>query len=172
MAEIKLTINDPKTGKSYKHTVDHQNLINKKLRDKITGDPLGLKGYELEITGGSDKAGFPMRFDLPGTQRKKILLAKGPGVKIKRKGIRKRKTVAGNEISKETAQVNLKIIKQGTKKIEEILSKKEEKPKEEAKPAKEKQKAEKKEEIKEPEKEEKKEEKPKEEKKEKPKEEK
>ena len=157
MAEAKLTINDPKTGKSYKHLVDNSQLIGKKLKEKISGDSFGLKGYELEITGGSDKAGFPMRFDLQGPQRKKILLTKGPGVKIKRKGMRKRKMVAGNEISKDTVQVNLKILKIGTKKIEEILSKKEEAKEEipKEKPKQEPPKEEKKEEVKEEKKEEK-----------------
>ncbi len=159
MAEIKLTINDPKTGKSYKHITEGSSLRGKKLKEKISGDLIGLKGYELEITGGSDKAGFPMRFDLPGPQRKKILLTKGPGVKLKRKGIRKRKTVAGNEISKDTVQVNLKILKVGAKKIEDILGKKEETPKEKAEePKKEKKEETPKEEVKEGKKEEKKEE--------------
>ncbi len=126
MAEFKLTINDPKTGKSYKHLTSDTSLVGKKIKEKVKGDVFGLKDYEFEITGGSDNAGFPMRFDIPGIQRKKALLTRGPGVKIKRKGMRKRKTVAGNEISKKTVQINLKIIKPGSKKIEEILGKKEE----------------------------------------------
>ena len=134
MAEIKITINDPKTGKSYKQIGDNSSLKGKKIREKISGDLIGLKGYELEITGGSDNAGFPMRFDLPGPQRNKILLTKGPGVKIKRKGMRQRKTVAGNEISDNTMQVNVKVLKIGTKKLEEVFGKKEEPSKEEKAP--------------------------------------
>jgi len=171
MPEFKITINDPKTGKSYNKALDTNIFKRKKIHDKIPGDELGLKGYELEISGGSDTAGFPMRKDLSGTAKKKLLLTGGVGVKIKRRGARIRKTIRGNEIGLHTAQINLKIIKYGSKKLEDALGsaeKKEEAPKEEAKPEekpKEKKAEDKpKEEKKEEKVEEKKEEKPKEEK--------
>jgi small subunit ribosomal protein S6e len=121
MPEFKLNINDPKTGKSYSKVFDTETLENKKIKDKIQGNPFGLDGYELEITGGSDKSGFPMRHDLNISGRKKILLSKGPGVKIKRKGLRTRKTVMGNIITNTIKQINLKITTHGTKKIEDIF---------------------------------------------------
>ena len=75
-----------------------------------------------------------MRFDLPGTGRKKLLLSKGPGVKIKRKGMRKRKALRGNVIAQDVKQININVIKEGDKKLEEIFPKKEEeKTKEEKK---------------------------------------
>ncbi len=136
MPEFKITINDPKTGKSYNKVLDTDIFKRKKIHEKVLGDALGLKGYELEITGGSDTSGFAMRYDLEGTAKRKALLTGGVGVTITRKGTRIRKTVRGNEISLETAQVNLKIIKQGSKPIEEVFGvKKEEGKAEEGKEA-------------------------------------
>lgn len=139
MPEFKITISDPKTGKSYNKVLDTDIFKRKKIREKVLGDALGLKGYELEITGGSDTSGFAMRYDIEGTAKKKALLTGGVGVTIPRKGSRIRKTVRGHEISLETAQVNLKIVKYGSKTVEEIFGTKkeegktEEAPKEEGK---------------------------------------
>ena len=131
MPEFKITISDPKTVKSYNKVLDTDIFKRKKLHEKILGDALGLKEYELEITGGSDTSGFAMRHDIEGTSKKKALLTGGTGVTIPRKGARIRKTVRGNEISLETAQVNLKIVKHGSKPVEELLGiKKEEKAEE------------------------------------------
>ena len=80
MAELKLVINDPKTGKSYAKVSDID-LAGNKIGDKIQGDQLGLKGYELQITGGSDTAGFPMRSDIEASTRKRALLSSGPGLR-------------------------------------------------------------------------------------------
>ena len=81
MANFKIVISDPKTRKAYQKEVDetHSGLAGKKLGDMVSGSSLGLVGYELEITGGSDKQGFPMRRDVEGTVRKKILIALPPG---------------------------------------------------------------------------------------------
>ncbi len=123
MAEFKLNINDPKTGKSYSKTVEGTEtdvFKGKKLKDKISGDSLGLKGYELEISGGSDKQGFPMRWDISGTGRKKPLLVEGVGVKNKGSGIKQRKSIRGNAIDLNIKQINLKIIKTGTTSLKEL----------------------------------------------------
>ena len=125
MPEFKLNINDPKTGKSYSKLINLDIFDNRKIGDKIQGNSLGLDGYELQITGGSDKSGFPMRADFQSVARKKALLTKGPGVHIKRKGQRKRKTIRGSIISSTVSQINLKITKQGTKSIEEVFPQKE-----------------------------------------------
>lgn len=122
MQEFRVTINDSKTGKSYPKALNTDIFLGKRIKDKINGDDLGLKGYELEITGGSDTAGFPMRYDLSGSGRKKIKILSGTGLrKNLKKGINIRKTVRGNTISTDTIQVNLKIIKEGSKKLEEIF---------------------------------------------------
>jgi len=120
MGEVKIVIGYK--GKSYQKSIENK-LIGKKIGDKISGDIIGLKGYELEITGGSDNAGFPMRSDVPGMGRKRILLAKkGVGLrKLKRKGARIRKTVRGNTIGDNIAQINLKVLKVGKDELEKIF---------------------------------------------------
>jgi len=135
MYVFKIVVSDPKTKKTYQKEVSQKEsgLLNRKIRDKVKGDFLGLSGYELEITGGSDKQGFPMRPNIQGVARKRVLLTGGPGFHPKQKGERRRKSVRGNTISPEIVQVNAKIIKYGTKKLEEIFGKKEAK-KEEKKP--------------------------------------
>lgn len=130
---FKLVVSDPKTKKTYQKEVSQKEsgLLNRKIGDKVKGDFLGLSGYEIEITGGSDKQGFPMRPNIQGAARKRVLLTGGPGFHPKRKGERRRKSVRGNVISEEIIQVNAKIVKYGKKKLEQIFGKKEEKPKEE-----------------------------------------
>ncbi len=120
MPLIKFVINNPKTGKSYSkfHEAD---LSGFKISDKVPGTYLGLSEFEFQITGGSDNAGFPMRPDIPTANRKSALLSSGPGVRIKKKGVRLRKTVRGNTIGPNIVQVNLKIIKQNKHTIEEAL---------------------------------------------------
>ena len=130
MVELRVVINNPKTGKTYQKVLEDNPFINSKIGSKISGEQLGLTGYELEITGGSDIAGFPMRKDMNGTGRKKALLTKGPGIHLKVKGMRKRKTVVANLITEEIAQINSKITKSGSKSIEDYLGIK---PKEEIK---------------------------------------
>lgn len=98
-------------------------LIGNKISETIDGSQVGLEGYELEVRGGSDNSGFPMRRDVQGGQRKRILAVGGLGVNPKKRGNRIRKTVAGNTIVESTAQVNLYITKQGK---EDIFAKKEE----------------------------------------------
>jgi small subunit ribosomal protein S6e len=134
---FKLVVSDPKTRKTYQKEVSQKEsgLLNRKIGDKVKGDFLGLAGYELQVTGGSDKQGFPMRPEMQGAARKRVLLRGGPGFHPKQKGERRRKSVRGNVISPDIAQVNAKIVKHGTKKLEQIFGKKEEKSKEEKKEA-------------------------------------
>ncbi len=120
----KVVVSDPETGKAYNIELDEAKakiFIGKKIGDIVKASPIGLKGYELKITGGSDKDGFPMRKDIHGGVRKKILLTSPPGYRPKRKGVRRRKMVRGNEITPEIVQINTKIVKKGKKSIEELL---------------------------------------------------
>ena len=131
---FKLVINNK--GKGYSKELSEtegQAFLNKKMKEKISGNTFGFKNYEFEITGGSDKDGFPMRYDLPGAARKKLLLNKAPGVKIDRKGMRKRKTVRGNIIAEDIKQINLNVLKEGEKKLSEIFGKTEENKEEKTK---------------------------------------
>lgn len=130
MVEFKAVINDVKTGKSYQVPVagHHANsLIGKKIGDVVDGIFVSLPGYKLTIAGGSDKDGVPMRADLPGVRRKNILLSDGIGFAAPSDGMRRRKLVRGNTISPETTQINMTISAAGSKSIEELLPKKEEK---------------------------------------------
>lgn len=116
MVEFKLAIGDSKTKRTFKvelKSPDADQLLGKKIGDKFRGELLGLTGYEMEITGGSDKAGFPMIADIEGVGRKKVLLRGPPGFYPERKGQRKRRTVRANTIAPDTAQINCKIIKWG-----------------------------------------------------------
>ena len=126
---VKFVINDPKTGKSIQKEMEDKTvsgIVGKKIGDEIDAGILGLPGYKVTVTGGSDKNGFGMRKDIEGATRKKILIAHGPGYKYN-KGIRRRKSIRGNTISTETAQVNAKITKAGPKKLEDLLGATEEK---------------------------------------------
>jgi len=121
---MKLVIGDPKTSKTYQMELKKElqvHLIGKKINQTIEGDLIGLPGYQLKITGGSDTTGIPMRSDVEGIQKKKILLSSGPGYKPKEKGIRKRKSVRGNTISADIIQVNLKVQVAGPKPLEELI---------------------------------------------------
>lgn len=127
---MQIVISDSKTGKAYKiegkDTEANVLFIGKRIGDEVDADILGLGGYELEITGGSDKDGMPMRRDVSGSARKRILITSPPGYRPKERGKRRRKSVRGNEISTEISQINVKIKEYGAKPIEKILVKEEE----------------------------------------------
>ena len=108
-------------GKSFQKEIDGEIFYGKKIGDKIEGSVIGSDNYDLVITGGSDKQGFPMRKGVHGTARKKLLLSGGPGYRPRRKGVRRRKSVRGEVVSPEIAQLNLKVVKEGDKKFEDIL---------------------------------------------------
>lgn len=125
MVEFKVVVNDVKNGKSYQIPVSgaHANsLIGKKIGEEVDGIFVSLPGYKLQITGGTDKDGFPMRPDLPGMGKRRLLLSGGVGYNPDRKGKRKKKMVRGNTISADIVQINMKIVKYGSKSIEELLS--------------------------------------------------
>lgn len=138
-------INISHKGKTLKKEIENEELIGKKIGETIDGRDISgdLVGYELEITGTSDKAGFPGKKDIGGAELKRVLLTKGFSLKTKPKGLKKKpvrmpkglrfkKTVRGNMISKDTMQINTKVNKEGTKKFEELLPKKEVKAEEKA----------------------------------------
>jgi small subunit ribosomal protein S6e len=128
MVEFKAVINDVKNGKSYQVSVTghHANsLIGKKIGDVVDGIFVGLPSYKLTITGGSDKDGFPMRKDLPGPRRKRLLTANSTGFKSTENGLRRRKSMRGNTIAPDTVQLNMKISTTGTKPIEDLIKKEE-----------------------------------------------
>ena len=124
MAEFKVVVNDTKNGKSYQIPVSghHANsLIGKKLGDEVDGIFISLPGYKLQITGGSDKEGFPMRSDLPGVGRRRILVSESKGFRPIENGLRRKKSIRGNTISQDVVQINMKVVKYSSKPIDQIL---------------------------------------------------
>jgi small subunit ribosomal protein S6e len=118
MAEFKLVIGEPKSAKSHQIVVSGDNanfFLGKKIGDTFKGESIDMPGYEFQITGGADYCGFPMRRDLEGPIRKKILLVSGIGIRNKDKGIKRRKTVCGNTIHERITQISMKVLKQGKK---------------------------------------------------------
>ncbi len=124
MVEFKVVVNNTKNGKSHNIVVSghHANsLIGKRINDEVDGIFVSLPGYKLQITGGTNKDGFPMRADLPGTTRRTLLLSKGLGFKPKENGKRQKKSVRGNTINPDIVQINMKVVKHSSKSIEDLI---------------------------------------------------
>ncbi len=133
MVDFRVVVSDSKSTQAYQVVVSGaaaNKLIGKNIGDTISGDTVGLAGYSIKLTGGTDKDGFPMRGDLPGPARRKVLVAGGVGYHPKAEGVRKRKSMRGREISSDIAQINVVIVEYGQKPLSEIFPKKEEKPEE------------------------------------------
>ena len=79
-------------------------LLGLKIGDEINGSIVGLSNVKLRITGGSDATGIPMRPDVPGPVKKRVLLSNPPGFHPRLKGERRRKIVRGNVISDGTVK--------------------------------------------------------------------
>ncbi|MBI5389031.1 30S ribosomal protein S6e [Candidatus Woesearchaeota archaeon] len=131
MAEFKLVIANPSTGNCFQKDIKDEAakpFLGLKVGDTVKGEVIDMTGYEFVITGGSDYCGFPMRKDVPGMGRKKILLVKGIGHQKTLPGMKKRKTVCGNTVHEKTAQINLKVTKQGSAPLAEVDVRKEKQP--------------------------------------------
>ena len=137
MVDFKVVVNDTKKGKTYQIPVTghHANsLVGKKIGDEVDGIFISLPGYKLIITGGTDKDGFSMRKDLPGTFRRQLLLSDSSGCHPTERGKREKKSVRGNTVSQDIVQINMKVTKYSSKPIDQILTveeKKQEQPAEE-----------------------------------------
>ena len=105
---------------------ESKKIVGLKIGDEFDASPVGLKGYTLKITGGSDKNGFPMKKDVEGPRRIRSLLSGGIGFKPKRDGQRRRKTVRGNTVSDDIVQINTIVAEKGKKNIDELLESDEE----------------------------------------------
>jgi len=114
-------------GKTFQ--VEEENpeqIFGTKVGESFSGGIIGLDGYELEVTGGSDKDGFPMRRSVEGTEREKMLLEGGSGIKKTGDGVKERKSVRGNTVSNQIQQLNTKVVEAGEKSVEELLEESEE----------------------------------------------
>jgi small subunit ribosomal protein S6e len=134
---MNIVVSDKKSGKAFNTKTEQPALVGKKIGDEVDLGSFGLSGYKGKITGGSDKQGFPMKPGLIGSQRKKVLMQIGIGLNSKRKGMKKKKSVAGNTIGTNTAQINIVVTTPGTKKFQDFLQKEEVKPAEDKVSAKE-----------------------------------
>ena len=123
MANFKITVSDTEGKSIIKELKDDvaNPLLGLLIGQETDASLVGLEG-KIKITGGSDKSGVPMRADLSGVSRQRILIPKGVGLQDTEKGLRKRKLLRGDTISEEIYQINTKF--DGEIKIE--------KPKEEA----------------------------------------
>ena len=113
MAKFQLIVSDPKSKTSKAASLEGtkaQALVGKSIGEEIDGKLLGLGNVKLKITGGTDKDGVPMRFDIQGAARKRALLSGGVGYKPLTEGERRRKLVRGRTISEETMQVNSVVV--------------------------------------------------------------
>ena len=109
-------------AETYQVEVDDTKALNGLvIGDVFDGGIVGLDGYTLKITGGSDKNGFTMKKDVSGTRRIKSLLTGGTGYHPKADGVKRRKTVRGNTIADDIVQINSVVVKEGAKPIAEIL---------------------------------------------------
>jgi small subunit ribosomal protein S6e len=108
-----LIVSDPRNGTSQRVDLDDQQLralIGTRIGQVIDGTLAGLQGYQIKLTGGTDKDGIPMRPDVHGSAKARIVLSGGVGYKPKNTGKRKRKVVRGNLVSAETTFLNFSII--------------------------------------------------------------
>ncbi|MEK6898021.1 MAG: S6e family ribosomal protein [Nanoarchaeota archaeon] len=125
-----------KEGRTFHLETEGESLIGKELHNKVEGSEVfpELSGYEFEITGASDIAGLPSLERAEGIGLSRVLLKYGKGFKNRPrkegkrkrsknrpKGLRLRRTVRGKVISPSIVQINLKVLKEGTKKFTEIF---------------------------------------------------
>jgi len=124
MATFQVAVADPESGRTYQFEVDGQDanrFIGRDIGDEVDAGAVGLDGYTVEITGGSDDSGRPMRGDVNGSDLKELLLEGGAGFNPERDGERKRVTVRGKEVSDATAQLNVSIAERGEASVEDLL---------------------------------------------------
>jgi small subunit ribosomal protein S6e len=109
LTNFKLTVSDIKGKSVTKELKDNDGnpLLGLQIGNETDAVIVGLKG-KLKITGGSDKSGVPMRSDIHGAARKRVLLTKGVGLQDAEIGQRVRKLMRGNIISEEIYQLNCK----------------------------------------------------------------
>ena len=101
-------------------------LVGKEIGDEFDGGIVGLSGYTLKITGGSDRSGFPMRETIEGSERERVLIEEGSGIDVSEDGVRERKSVRGKRVSDEIQQLNTRVVEEGSKSVEELLGEDEE----------------------------------------------
>lgn len=114
-------------GQTFQTEVEETSqLVGKEVGEEFEGGIIGLNGYTLKITGGSDKSGIPMRASIEGSERQRVMIGDGQGINEDEDGVRRRKSVRGKMVSDEIQQLNTTVVEEGSKSVEEILSEDEE----------------------------------------------
>ncbi len=121
MAKFKVIVSDPEAGTSKVVELEEARaapFIGRRLGETLDGSAVDLPAHTVQILGGSDKDGVPMRGNVHGGVRRRVVLSGGAGFKAEKKGERRRKTVRGNIITDEIAQINMKIVERPAKPAE------------------------------------------------------
>jgi small subunit ribosomal protein S6e len=121
MAKFKIIVSDPQAGTSKVVELEEARaapFIGRKLGETLDGSVVDLPAHTVQILGGSDKDGVPMRGNVHGGVRRRVVLSGGAGFSPKKKGERRRKTVRGNIITDEIVQINMKIVERPAKPAE------------------------------------------------------
>lgn len=120
MAKFKVIISNPEDGTCKVVELEDSRatpLIGRRIGDTFDGTVVDMPAYKLMIRGGSDTDGVPMRPNVHGGGRRKIILSGGVGFAPKNKGQRKRKAVRGDIITDEISQINTKIVEKPKKTV-------------------------------------------------------
>jgi small subunit ribosomal protein S6e len=123
LAKFQLIVSDPKAKTSKAASLEGtkaQALVGKSIGEEIDGKLLGLGNVRLRITGGTDKDGIPMRFDIQGAAKKRAMLSGGVGYKPRSQGERQRRLVRGRTVGEETMQVN-SVVVSGAASVPEVV---------------------------------------------------
>ena len=118
MAKFKVILSDPQTGTSKVVELEEARaapFIGRKIGETMDGAAVDMPSTKVKIMGGSDKDGVPMRPDVHGGVRRKVVLSGGVGFNPTKGGERRRKAVRGNVITDEIVQLNMKIVEQPNK---------------------------------------------------------
>ena len=121
MAKFKVIVSDPEAGTSKVVELEEARavpFIGRKIGETVDGAVVDLPAHKLQIMGGSDRDGVPIRPNVHGGGRRNVVLSGGTGFNPQNKGERRRKTVRGNVITDEIVQINTKIIEKPKKPAE------------------------------------------------------
>merc|ERR1712113_1026586 len=121
---MKLNIAYPAAGCQKLLKIDDEKILSvfydKRISQEVPADRLGdeWKGYILKITGGNDLQGFCMMQGVLCNIRVRLLFKDGmPNYRMKRKGVRKRKSVRGCIVDSQLSVLDLVIMKKGEAEI-------------------------------------------------------
>jgi small subunit ribosomal protein S6e len=118
MAKFKVIVSDPETGTSKVVELEEARAVpflGRRIGETMDGAVVDLPAHKLLIRGGSDKDGVPMRPNVHGGVRRRVVLSGGVGFNATKGGERKRKAVRGNVITDDIVQINMKIVEKPNK---------------------------------------------------------